>query len=111
MQYALIGMAQVLFYLLLLSFAEHIGFGFAYVIAAGATLAMTTLYASTVLESPSRAGILVGLLAVLYGLLYVILIQEDYALLVGAVVLFCSLGATMFATRRIDWSSASARAA
>jgi inner membrane protein len=110
-QYALIGLAQVLFYLLLLSFAEHVGFTLAYVVAAAATLAMTTLYASTVLGNVSRAGILAGLLAALYGLLYVILIQEDYALLVGAVVLFCSLGATMFATRRIDWSSTSARAA
>jgi inner membrane protein len=103
-QYTLMGAAQVLFYLLLLSFAEHIGFAAAYVLAATATVGLTALYAASAFASKLRAGALFVVLSGLYGLLYVILIQEDYALLIGALVLFCALGATMFATRRLDWS-------
>ncbi|HEX3674497.1 MAG TPA: cell envelope integrity protein CreD [Rhizomicrobium sp.] len=103
-QYTLMGAAPVLFYLLLLSFAEHIGFAAAYLMAATATVGLTALYAASAFASKARAGALFVVLSGLYGLLYVILIQEDYALLIGALVLFCALGATMFATRRLDWS-------
>jgi len=103
-QYALMGAAQVLFYLLLLSFAEHIGFLWAYVVAAAATVSMTALYAASAFASKVRAAVLFVVLGALYGLLYVILIQEDYALLIGALVLFAALGTTMFATRKIDWT-------
>ncbi|HEY1632248.1 MAG TPA: cell envelope integrity protein CreD [Rhizomicrobium sp.] len=103
-QYALMGAAQVLFYLLLLSFAEHIGFLWAYIVAALATVTLTALYAASAFASKARAAILAAVLGALYGLLYVILIQEDYALLIGALVLFAALGTTMFATRKIDWT-------
>ena len=103
MQYALIGAAQVLFYLLLLSFAEHIGFGLSYLAAAAATIAMTAAYAASAFKSYPRAAVLAVLLGTLYALLYVILRQEDYALLIGALLLFFALGATMFATRKVDW--------
>ncbi len=103
-QYTLMGAAQVLFYLLLLSVAEHMGFAWAYLVAAAATVTLTALYAASAFASRARAGALFVILSALYGLLYVILNQEDYALLIGALVLFCALGTTMFATRRLDWS-------
>jgi inner membrane protein len=103
-QYTLMGAAQVLFYLLLLSFAEHIGFMLAYVGATAATVTLTALYAASAFASRLRAAILFVVLGALYGLLYVILVQEDYALLIGALVLFFALGATMFVTRKIDWA-------
>ena len=103
MQYALIATAQVLFYLLLLSFAEHIGFGMSYLAAAGATIALTAAYAWSAFTSAPRAGVLAVLLGALYALLYVILNQEDYALLIGATLLFFALAATMYATRKLDW--------
>ncbi|MGH6872042.1 MAG: cell envelope integrity protein CreD [Rhizomicrobium sp.] len=103
-QYTLMGAAQVLFYLLLLSFAEHIGFAWAYGVAAAATVTLTALYAVSLFASRARAAILFAVLAALYGLLYVLLVQEDYALLIGALVLFFALGATMYTTRRLDWS-------
>lgn len=102
-QYTLIGAAQVLFYLLLLSLAEHIGFAFAYSIAAGATVALTGLYSVSALASRFRSAVLTVILGTLYALLYAILNAEDYALLIGSVVLFAALAATMYATRRIDW--------
>ncbi len=103
MQYALIATAQVLFYLLLLSFAEHIGFGLSYLAAAVATVLLTGAYAWAAFSSAARAAVLALLLGALYGLLYVILKQEDYALLIGASLLFFALAATMYATRKLDW--------
>ncbi|HEY2071504.1 MAG TPA: cell envelope integrity protein CreD [Rhizomicrobium sp.] len=103
-QYTLMGAAQVLFYLLLLSFAEHIGFALAYGVAAAATVTLTAFYAASAFASRLRAAALFAVLGGLYGLLYVILVQEDYALLIGALVLFFALGTTMFATRKLDWS-------
>jgi len=102
-QYALIGAAQVLFYLLLLSLAEHIGFAEAYLIASAATVILTGLYALSALASALRAGMLTIILGVLYALLYVILNSEDNALLIGSGVLFAALAATMYVTRGIDW--------
>jgi inner membrane protein len=103
MQYTLIAAAQVLFYLLLLSFAEHIGFGWSYLAAASATVLLTAAYAVSAFASRVRAAVLAVLLGTLYALLYVILNQEDYALLIGAGLLFAALAATMYATRRMDW--------
>ncbi len=102
-QYALVGAAQVLFYLLLLSFSEHIGFGLAYGVASAATLVLTSASAGSALADKLRAGVLCANLVGLYVLLYVILSAEDYALLIGSGLLFAALSATMYVTRRIDW--------
>ena len=110
-QYALVGSAQVLFYLLLLSLSEHIGFALSYLIAAAATVVLTSFYAMSVLGSVSRAVVLCAVLSALYGLLYVILNAEDYALLIGSGLLFAALAATMYVTRRINWYALTAMAA
>lgn len=102
-QYILVGTAQVLFYLLLLSFSEHLGFAGAYLIASAATIALTSFYAMSVLANKLRALVLCAILTALYGLLYVILNAEDYALLIGSCVLFVALAATMYVTRKVDW--------
>jgi inner membrane protein len=102
-QYALVGMAQALFYLLLLSFSEHVGFALAYLIGATATVVLTTLYAVSALADRWRAGVLGVILAGLYTLLYVILNAEDFALLIGSSLLFVALAATMYVTRGVDW--------
>lgn len=102
-QYVLVGAAQVLFYLLLLSIAEHMGFAQSYAIAAGATVALTGLYAISALSSWWRALVTTLVLGGLYAMLYVILNSEDNALLTGTAVLFAALAGTMYFTRRIDW--------
>jgi len=102
-QYALSGAAQVLFYLLLLSLAEHVGFGWAYAVAAATTVALTAAYSASIFATWARAAVLAAVLAALYALLYVILNAEDYALLIGSGVLFVALAATMFVTRRTEW--------
>lgn len=107
-QYLLAGAAQVIFYLLLLALAEQVGFAAAYLAAGLACTALTTLYTASVLQS-SRSALAVGIaLTVLYGLLYTLLNEEDYALLTGAIASFLALALTMFLTRRVDWYEAKA---
>jgi inner membrane protein len=102
-QYALVGIALVAFFVLLIAFAEHIDFGLAYLIAAGACIALIGCYVRYVLGSRSRALSLAVLLSGLYGALYVVLGSEDYALLMGALLVFAALAAFMLVTRRLDW--------
>jgi inner membrane protein len=102
-QYLLVGAALCLFYLLLLSLSEHIGFGFAYLAAAAATIGVIGMYAGHVLGGLGQGVRMVAGLSLLYGFLYVLLQLEDYALLVGSISLFLILAAVMFATRRVNW--------
>jgi inner membrane protein len=102
-QYGLTGLALAMFYLLLLSLSEHIGFGPAYGLAAAACSGLLGYYLAGVLGG-WRQGLGFGMgLAGLYGLLYALLRSEDYALLVGAGVLFVALATVMALTRRVDW--------
>lgn len=102
-QYGLTGLALAMFYLLLLSLSEHLGFGLAYALAAAACSALLGYYLAAVLGG-ARRGLGFGLgLAGLYGLLYLLLRSEDHALLVGSGVLFAALAAVMGLTRRVDW--------
>lgn len=102
-QYLLIGMAQAVFFLLLVAFAEQLGFALAYGIAAGATVVLITLYGVVGLSLGRRAAVLGVLLIALYGALYLILASADYALLIGACLAFAALAATMVVTRNEDW--------
>lgn len=102
-QYALVGAAMVLFFLLLVSLSEHLPFGLAYALASSSCVLLLTVYACYILHSWSR-GVPFGLgIAVLYGMLFVLLQMEQTALLVGAVALFVVLAAVMAMTRRVDW--------
>jgi inner membrane protein len=102
-QYALVGFALCLFYLLLLSLAEIVGFLAAYVSAATMSTALITLYIAKVLASRKRALLIAGFLAAVYGYLYIILQLEALALVSGALGLFLALAAVMYATRNVDW--------
>jgi inner membrane protein len=103
-EYLLMGAALVLFFMLLLAFAEVIGFAPAYVLASAAIAGLNTAYASAVLASWRRAAFIGGLLVGLYAVLYVLLSLEAYSLLIGSLLLFAALAGVMYATRRIDWS-------
>ena len=108
-QYALVGFALAVFFVLLIAFAEHVRFGLAYLIAAGACIVLIGAYVRCVLGSIARAAGLSGLLAGLYAALYLVLGSEDYALLMGAVLVFAALAAFMLSTRRLDWYAVSMR--
>ena len=103
LQYLLIGFANALFYLLLLSLAEHIGFGWAYMLSATASISLIAGYSATVLCRRSRGITMAFVLVALYAYLYMTLKAETYALLAGALGLWITLAVIMFLTRRIDW--------
>ncbi|MBY0400050.1 cell envelope integrity protein CreD [Myxococcota bacterium] len=102
-QYLMLGGALCLFYLLELSLAEHIGFPAAYAIASLAIITMITTYSAVALQSRPRSLVVGSGVALLYGYLYILLNNEDFALLIGSLGLFAILAAIMFATRQIDW--------
>jgi inner membrane protein len=108
-QYLFVGLSMVFFYVLLLSFAEQIGFLWAYLIAAIATGGLISLYVARVQASLAKGLIMLLVFVGLYGLLYLILRLEDYALLAGAIAGFVMLAVVMFATLQVNWSGASAR--
>jgi len=105
LQYLLVGAAICLFYLLLLSLAEHLGFMPAYLLASAAVVGLITGYCASILRKPVWALIVGALVAALYAYLYVLLNNEDYALLIGSVGLFVILAAVMYLTRTIDWGN------
>ena len=102
-QYTLVGAAVCIFYLLLLSLGEYTGFTAAYLIAALACNSLITGYLSVVLGGLRRAAILGGLLLTAYAVLYLLLQTSRYTLLIGSLLLFAALAATMYGTRHFDW--------
>ena len=110
-EYLLMGAAIVLFFVLLLAFAEVIGFTAAYIVASAAIAGLNTAYSAAVLGSWKRGYVIGGLLIGLYAMLYILLGLEAFSLLIGSVLLFIALAGVMYATRRIDWSGGGAQAA
>lgn len=102
-QYGLVGAALSIFYLLLISLSEHISFGLAYAIATTACVGLIWFYLKHVFKNTANASIVALGMTALYGMLYMILKSEDFALLMGATLTFLSLGALMVVTRNIDW--------
>jgi inner membrane protein len=102
-QYLFVGFAMCVFYLLLLSLSEHIGFDRAYLTAATATIALLSWYWSRIVKGARHGVSMAATLAGLYGYLYLLLRLEDYALLAGSLGLFAMLATVMYLTRRVDW--------
>lgn len=102
-QYALVGLALAMFFLLLTALSEHVAFAWAYLIATLACVGLISVYLMRVLRS-ALAGFAFGVaLASLYAMLYALLKAEDYSLLGGSLLLFGLLAVVMLATRRVDW--------
>ena len=108
-QFLMLGGALCLFYLLLLSISEHVAFTGAYALASLAVIAMAGSYGLVVLGAFSRALAIGIVVALLYGYLYVLLVNEDYALLIGSIGLFLILAVIMYATRKVDWYAVGSR--
>ena len=102
-QYLMVGAALCLFYLLLLSVSEFIGFGLAYLLAGVASTLLITWYGRSFLGGGVRTLMIGAGLAGVYTFLYITLRQQDYALLMGATALFIVLAIVMSVTRKVDW--------
>lgn len=102
-QYGFIGAGLVVFYLLLLSLSEHLGFALAYLLSSVACIALIGGYVRSILHSSARGAVLTVGLSLLYATLYGVLNAEDHALLLGSGLVFLVLGLGMWLTRRVDW--------
>ena len=102
-QYLLIGLALCLFYTLLVSTSEHIGFTPAYIISALMTTSLITFYMIGILKIKKTAFTIGGLLACLYAYIFFLIQLETYALLVGSIGLFVILAIIMYFSQKINW--------
>ena len=102
-QYGLIGLALILFYTLLLSFSEYIGFNMAYAVASIATIGLIAWFVKGLLSSSRLATILTTVLGLLYVYVFTILQLQDYSLLLGSIGLFITLAVIMYFSKKIEW--------
>jgi inner membrane protein len=102
-QYILIGAALTIYYTLLLSFSEHVGYNLAYIIASAATILLISLYATTFLPNPKLVLLFSLLLIVFYAFIFIIILQQDFSLLIGSIGLFTIIGMLMYFSRKIRW--------
>lgn len=110
LQYILVGMALCIFYTLLLSISEYLGFDLAYLIASLATVLLIALYTKSLFHEWSIAGAFFLFLSMLYGFIYILIRLQDGALLFGSIGLFILLALVMYYSKKIDWKgSASSR--
>jgi inner membrane protein len=101
--YTLVGMGLILFYLLLLSLSEHIGFGPAYLVASAGIIGMISTYSGAIFRNRKITTVMVIYMTVIYSFLFVLLQLQDYALLLGSIMLFIILGIFMYFSSKIDW--------
>ena len=107
LQYLMMGGAMLIFYLLLLSLSEFCSFGFSYTIAAFMTIALISTYTYFVItkkENVKFTVLITTIMALLYVFLYILLMLQDFSLLIGSIVLFLILGVVMYSTRNVEWN-------
>lgn len=102
-QYVLVGLALVIFYILLLSISEYLLFDQAYLIAAAATVTLISMYAKGHFNSWRAAAVFFLVLGCLYGFIFILIRLEDTALIVGSIGLFAVLALVMYVSRKINW--------
>jgi inner membrane protein len=103
LQYLLVGLALCLFYSLLLSLSEHVGFNIAYLVSALLTIGLVGGYMLGIIRKKKPAFIMSGLLSVLYIYIFILIQLETFALLAGSLGLFVILAAVMYFSKKIDW--------
>lgn len=102
-QYILIGAALIIYYTLLLSFSEQIGYNAAYAVASVSTVVLISLYSMSFLKDRGLVALFTSLLIVFYTFIFVIILQQDFSLIIGSVGLFLIVGALMYFSRKVSW--------
>ena len=105
MHYILVGLAISIFYILLLSLSEHVGFNMAYILSTWAIIGLIGTYSTSILNSKKLVVVQGVMLLSLFGFIFVILQLEDYALLAGSIGLLIVLAIVMYFSRNIDWNN------
>lgn len=102
-QYILIGAALIIYYTLLLSISEQIGYNLAYGIASLSTVVLISSYSVSFLKSRGLVSLFTSLLVIFYTFIFVIILQQDFSLLIGSIGLFLIVGALMYFSRKVSW--------
>ncbi|MEI6276697.1 MAG: cell envelope integrity protein CreD [Prolixibacteraceae bacterium] len=102
-QYSLVAFALLLFYALLTSISEQIGFNWAYLISSVAVTSLISWYTFNMLRNVRTLAWVTLLQTGLYLFLFTILQLQDYALLAGSIGLFVILAIVMRASQQIKW--------
>ncbi|OOQ60717.1 cell envelope integrity protein CreD [Mucilaginibacter pedocola] len=103
--YTLIGAAMIVYYILLLSLAEKIGYNYAYLISSVATIGLIATFTASLLHNKAAAALFAFILSIFYGFIFIIIQLESYALLVGAIALFIIVASLMYFSRKINWDA------
>jgi inner membrane protein len=101
--YALIGAAMVVYYTLLLSFSEQLGYNWAYLIASASTILLISVFTASLLKNKSIAALFVLILSIFYGFIFIIIQLEELSLLFGSIALFIVIAVLMYFSRKINW--------
>ncbi len=109
-QYILIGVALIIYYTLLLSFSEQVGYNAAYWIASLATVGLISFYSMSFLKSKQLVILFTSLLVIFYTFIFIIILQQDFSLLLGSIGLFLIVGALMYFSRKVEWYGGGVRA-
>lgn len=104
LQFIIVGLALCLFYVLLLSLSEYIGFNWAYLVAASAVVLQITWYVRHIFESTRLSLIVFFILSLLYFFIFTLVQLANYSLLMGSIGLFLVMGVLMYMSRKLDWS-------
>ncbi len=101
--YILIGLAMIIYYSLLLSFSEQVGYNYAYLIASISTIALVSVFIASLLKNKMATWLFAFILSVFYAFIFVIIQLEDFALIIGSIALFIIVGILMYFSRKINW--------
>ena len=101
-QYGVVGFSLVIFYLLLLSLSEHIGFEWSYLVSSLAIVIPNSLYITSMTSSKKFGIGMFIFLSGIYAILFSILRMEQYALLTGSLLILAVLYAVMYLTKKAD---------
>lgn len=101
--YVLIGAAMIIYYTLLLSFSEQVGYNYAYLIASASTVGLVSVFIASLLKNKGAAGLFALILSIIYIFIFVIIQLEDLALLIGSIALFVIVALLMYFSRKINW--------
>jgi len=101
-QYIVVGFSLVMFYLLLLSLSEHLGFEMAYLLASLAIVIPNSLYVASMTDNKKFGIGMFIFLSGIYAILFSILRMEQYALLAGTLLILAMLYVVMYLTKKAD---------
>ena len=102
-QYILIGVALIIYYTLIISFSEQTGYDVAYWISTFATVSLISLYSITFFRNKRLVLLFSALLLIFYSFIFIIILQQDFSLLIGSIGLFIIVAALMYFSRKVNW--------